>query len=322
MKSACTVLLTIGCFLVLVAAAAAQAAAVPPAPAGAAVQPGLATPAPAVPAFDLEAERRKAAGTFLDTKDGRKRRDPFRSPLRTAAETPVKDVLAREVQAQLVSEAEVALGLYQAALNRKQLTSANVHLNRLLEILGQSDKFSIPEFRERLEQVRAQLDVGTILADSKFREIKAAFEAGDYDRVGVLYEELTNFVGSLPKGEKEKLAARMAEVKEIVRRAQARLAFVKIPISITGVVLGGQESYATINGLVLGVGDLVRNEPDKGGPVSPLNMPEPLEPQVKVAEIQLTEIVFEYEGERLSRKVGRRYLIQERARRSPGAHSR
>ena len=322
MKPACTVLLVIGFLLILGGMALAQAPAASPAPGAVAVQPGVVVPPPAVPPFDLAEERRKAAGTFLDVKDGRKRRDPFRSPLQTAAETPIKEELAGEVQAQLVNEAELALGLYQAALNRKQLTSANVHLNRLLEILGQSDKFSVPEYRERLEQVRSRLDVGSILADSKFREVKGAFEAGDYDRVGVIYDELTNFVNSLPKGEQEKLAARMAEVEEIVRRATARLAFVKMPIIITGVVAAEQGSYTTVNGLVLGVGDLVRKEPAEGGPVSPLNMPEPLEPRVTVTEIRLTEIVFEFEGERLSRKVGRRYLIQERARRSPGVRPR
>ena len=322
MKPACTVLLVVGFLLILGGMALAQAPALLPAPGAAGAQPGIAAPPPVASPFDLEEERAKAAGTFLDAKDGRKRRDPFRSPLRTAAETPIKDELAREVQAQLVTEAELALGLYQAALNRKQLTSANVHLNRLLEILGQSDKFNVVEFRERLEQVRSRLDVGSILADSKFREVKGAFEAGDYDRVGVLHDELTRFVDSLPKGEQEKLAARMAEVKEMARRATARLAFAKMPIIITGVVVAEQESYTTVNGLVLGVGDLVRKEPAEGGPVSPLNMPEPLEPRVTVAEIRLSEIVFEFEGERLSRKVGRRYLIRERARRSSGARPR
>jgi len=280
--------------------------------------PAAAAPAAQPPAepFDLEKERQKAAGTFEEVVKGRRRRNPFENPLRAAARpTPVKG-LPEEEQAKLVTEAELALGLYQAALRRQELTSANVHLNRLMEILAQVDEFTVPEFRQRLERVRSALGGAAVLADRKFIAVKQAFEAGNYEQVAALYDDLQKFVEALPKEEKAKLAGRLAEIKAIAQRAAARLAFSKIPLTITGVVISRPRSYATINGMVLGVGDLVRKPPSEGGPVSPLKMTEPLEPPVKVAEIRLTEVVFEFQGERLSRRVGRRYLLQEKARRS------
>lgn len=317
MRSPRRVLLSAALVLGLAPAGWAQgipaAARMPTAVAG---QEPLAGQPPAEP-FDLEKERQKALGTFEQVVGGRKRRNPFENPLRAATRPTPMEGLAEEVQAQLVTEAELALGLYQAALRRQQLTSANVHLNRLMEILAKVDKFSVPEFRQRLERVRSALGGAAVMADRKFIAVKQAFEARDYARVATLYEELSKFVEALPEAEQAKLAQRLTEIKAIAQRAAARLAFGKIPLAITGVVISQPRSYATINGMVLGVGDLVRKASAEGGPVSPLKMTEPLEPPVKVAEIRLTEVVFEFQGERLGRRVGRRYLLQEQARRGP-----
>ncbi len=302
--------------ILLVTAVARASAQVPPRAPAVAGAPAAA-PQPAAEPFDLEKERLKAAGTFVETKDGRKRRSPFTSPLRQAAETPLKAELEEEVQRQLVREAELTLGLYNHAKDREEWTSARVHLNRLMKILEQADKFSVPELRERLEQVRSGLDVKAAVADQKFTDVKEAFKAGDYERVAVLYDELTKFVDALPESERAKLAVGLDEVGKIARTAAARLAFSKIPFTITGVVISEPDSYVTINGLVLGVGDLVREQPAEGRPVSPLSMTEPLDPPVKVVEIHLTEVVFEFQNERLSRRAGRRYLIQQRMRRTP-----
>lgn len=270
------------------------------------------------PAFDLDKERGKAAGSFLEVKSGRERRDPFENPLKATAAAPTPAAgLPQEEQAKLVDEAVQALGLYQAALRQNEMASASVHLNRLMEILGQADKFTVPELRQRLEAVRASLGGPSVIADQKFTDVKDAFDKGDYERVVTLHTDLTKFVNSLPKEERDKLTGRMAEIEKIAQRAAARLAFSKLSITITGVVISDVGSYATINGLVLGVGDLVRKEAGKGGPLSPLSMTEPLEPPVKVAEVRLSEVVFEFQGELLSRQVGRRYLVQERTRRQP-----
>jgi hypothetical protein len=280
----------------------------------------VSAPQPSAEPFELEQARQKAAGTFSQTKDGRRRRSPFENPLRAPEEPTPGEELAREVQAQLVTEAQLSLGLYEAALRRQELASADVHLNRLMEILSQSDKFSVLEFREQLDQVRARLGDARVFANRRFIALRQAFEAGDHQQVVSLYDELVTFVDALPEGERQKLAGSLTEMKAIAQRAQARLAFDRIPLAITGVVVSAPDSYATVNGLVLGVGDLVRKAPVETGPVSPLNLTEPLDPPVKVAEIHLTEVVFEFQGEQLSRKVGRRYLIQERGRGAgPGA---
>ena len=279
--------------------------------------PSAAAPAQAEPPFDLERERGKAAGSFLEVKSGRQRRDPFENPLEAVAPPTAAAGLPKEEQVKLVDEAVRSLGLYQAALRQNELTSANVHLDRLMEILGQSDKFTVPELRQRLEAVRTSLGGPSVLADRKFQDVKDAFDAGDYDRVASLYSELVKFVNALPKEEREKLSGRLTETEQIAQRAAARLAFSKLPISITGVVISDTGSYATINGLVLSVGELVRKEASKGGPVSPLSMAEPLDPPVKVTKVELAQVVFEFQGELLSRQVGRRYLVEERTRRAP-----
>jgi hypothetical protein len=273
-----------------------------------------AAPAQKAEPFDLEKERGKAAGSFLKVKDGRARRDPFENPLKALAVPPTPaQGLPQEEQEKLVTEAEREVGLYQAALRQGEVPSANAHLSRLMEIVGQADKFTVPELRQRLDAVRAGLGGSAVFADRKFTDITEAFDKGDYERVATLYGDLTKFVGALPKEEQAKLASRLSEVQKTAQRAAARLAFGKLPITITGVVISDAASYTTINGVVLGVGDLVRKETGKGGPVSPLNMGEPLDPPVKVAEVRLSEVVFEFQGERLSREVGRRYLVQERA---------
>ena len=96
--------------ILLVTAVARASAQVPPRAPAVAGSPAAALQAAAEP-FDLEKERLKAAGTFVETKDGRKRRSPFTSQLRQAAETPLKAELVEEVQRQLVREAGLTLGL-------------------------------------------------------------------------------------------------------------------------------------------------------------------------------------------------------------------
>ena len=275
------------------------------------------TPQPKAEPFDLEKERAKAAGSFLRAKNGRERRDPFESPLKAlGAPTATTQGLPQDEQARLVNEAELALGLYQAAVRRGEAASANVHLSRLMEILGQADKFTVPELRQRLDAVHTALGRQAAFADRKFTDVKEAFDQGDYERVATLYAELAKFMDALPKEQQDELAARLSEVQRIAQRAAARLAFGKLSLTITGVVTSEAASYATVNGLVLGVGDLVRKETARGGRVSPLTMSEPLDPPVKVAEIRLSEVVFEFQGERLSREVGRRYLVEQRAARA------
>jgi hypothetical protein len=280
-------------------------------------------PQPKEEAFDLDREREKAAGSFLQVKGGRQRRDPFENPLKeaTAPPTPAQG-LPQEEQAKLVDEAVQALGLYQAALRQNELAAANVHLNRLMEILSEADKFTVPELRQRLDAVRVSLGGPGVLIDRKLIDIKEAFDKGDYEQVTALYADLTKFVDALPKEQREKLADQLTETEKMAQRAAARLAFSKLSITITGVVISEGGAYATVNGVVLGVGDLVRKEAGKGGAVSPLAMAEPLEPPVKVAEIRLSEVVFEFQGERLSRQVGRRYLAEERMRARPARPAR
>jgi hypothetical protein len=231
-----------------------------------------------------------------------------------APPTPAQG-LPQEEQEKLVTEAERELGLYQAALRQGELPSANAHLSRLMEVLGQADKFTVPALRQRLDAVRTGLGGSAVLADRKFIDIKDAFDKGDYEHVAALYADLTKFVDALPKEEQAKLAGRLSEVQKIAQQAAARLAFSKLSITITGVVISDAGSYTTVNGLVLAVGDLVRKETAKGGRASPLAMSELLEPPVKVAEVRLSEVIFEFQGERLSREVGRRYLVEQRAAR-------
>jgi hypothetical protein len=320
MKAIATALV-VGSLVVGLAGPLSAPAAVQRPAAGPQAAPAAAAQQKAEP-FDLEKERAKAAGTFLKLKDGRERRDPFENPLKAlaAAPTPTQG-LPQEEQEKLVTEAERELGLYQAALRQGEVPSANAHLSRLMEIVGQADKFTIPELRQRLDAVRTGLGGSAVLADRKFIDITDAFDKGDYERVAALYGDLSKFVGALPKEEQAKLTGRLSEVQKVAQRAAARLAFSKLSISITGVVISDAGSYTTVNGLVLGVGDLVRKETGKGGRVSPLAMSEPLEPPVKVAEVRLSEVIFDFQGERLSREVGRRYLVEQRAARgaAPGA---
>jgi len=265
-----------------------------------------------VTAFDLEKERQKAAGSFDQVKDGRRRRSPFQNPLAAQRRAPAQEGLPEEVQKALVREAELALGLYKVALNRGQREAAQTHLNRLMQILSQADSFTVEQYRDRLDRVQSELGETALFAEWRFQDIRAAFQAGEYDKVATLYEELQAFVAALPKEEKDKLTEGLAQLDVLARKAKARVDFAKLSMEITGVVLSEPRSYATINDVVVGVGDLVRKPPEAGSALGSARTAEPLEPPVKIAEIHLNQIVFEFEGELLTRNVGRRYITQER----------
>jgi hypothetical protein len=319
MKAIPTAVLVGSLFVGLAGPVSALAAARGAAPAQAAVP---AAAQPKAEPFDLAKERAKAAGSFLRVRDSRERRDPFENPLKAlAVPATAAHGLPEQEQAKLVNEAELAMGLYNAATSRGETASANVHLSRVMEILGEEEKFTVPELRQRLDAVRTAVGGQAAIADQKLAAVKEAFDAGDYERVAALYADVTKFVDALPKEERDKLAARLSETQKMAQRAAARLAFAKLPLTITGVVISDTGSYTTVNGLVLAVGDLVRRETaGKAGRV-PLSMSEPLDPPVKVAEIHLSEVVFEFQGERLSREVGRRYLVEQRATRAAPARA-
>jgi hypothetical protein len=153
----------------------------------------------------------------------------------------------------------------------------------------------------------------TINAEWRIQDIRAAFEAENYEKVISLHEELPAFIDPLTPEGKAKLAGDLAEVDDLARKAKARLDFAKLPLDITGVVVSEPKSYVTINDVVLGEGDLVRQAPTSRSGLRALRKSDPLDPPVKVSEIHLNYIVFEFMGEHLSKNVGRRYMTQERA---------
>ena len=321
-----------GCRIVLVAGLArgvggplrAQApqrrAAARRAAAAAATAPAPAQP-PAEP-FDLEKERQKAAGTFGRSKRGEDRRNPFENPLAAIAARPTVDILPAEEQARLATQAELSLGLYRQAVQRGEPASAKVHLKTIMDILSKMDEVTIGEYRQRLEEVSKGVDIVDGVAKQRFDELSEAFKAGEYERVLELYGELVKFPNALPESDRQRLAARLAEMEDLYQKAKTRLEFREISLVITGVVVGETASFATVNGRVLGQGDFVSKALTGGRMAGPLDVAEPMDPPVRAAEIRLGEVVFEYKGELFGRQVGREHLVRERQRSGGGPRTR
>lgn len=246
------------------------------------------------PFFLLE-ELARPKFRFSRRKRGSMRRDPFQPPaeLVRVKERPAieearrKKIYTAEQERVLVATAEKMVEEMRRRLDRKDYQGAQVLRDKLAPLLATG--FYDLEANKRITTVRKQVEkmsADLVYYDTLrvFSQIRLAFQEGEYEAVGELYQELLK-VTEREEGPKPlELVLTLQAASLLSTRATIRLEFLSKEIPISFIAWNPETPYAIVNDKIVGAGELVS-------------------PDLEVHRIEKQRIIFRYKGEAMAKTI-------------------
>ena len=197
--------------------------------------------------------------------------------------------------------AQIALAKIERALSQENEAAAMDSYTRLLELTKEIDRFTVPRFVQEMRKIIERKEE----IESRIKEIRLkyqykkavdhiaamerVFKEGDYPKVEMMYKDLEIIAREMTKVDSsfEEVADKILQVGRVpVQRSKVRRDFNARPLSIQGIVLSKEDSYAIVNNRLLRVGDRYDG--------------------MVVAVIEPNQVYFDYRNERIP-LVFRRY---------------
>jgi len=245
------------------------------------------------PFFLLE-ELARPKFRFSRRKRGTVRRDPFQPPAelvrvreRPRVEVPREKIYTAEQERLMVAAAEKMVEEMRRRLDRKDYQGAQVLRDKLAPLLATG--FYDLEANKRITIVRKQVEkmsADLVYYDTLrvFSQIRLAFQEGEYEAVGELYQELLK-VAEREEGPKPlELVITLQAASLLSNRATIRLEFLSKEIPISFIAWNPETPYAIVNDKIVGAGELVS-------------------PDLEVHRIEKQRIIFRYKGEAMAKTI-------------------
>jgi len=245
--------------------------------------------------FSLLEELAKPKFQFSPAKRGEMRRDPFQPPAelvrvrerRILAEEPLKGIYTLAQERVLAGVAEEMVEEMKERLDKKDYQGVQALRDKLAPLLA--TRFYDIEANSRLTVVRNQVEiisVALIYYDVRryFSEMRQAFQKGEYEAVGKLYEELLVVAGKEKEPKSLKLAFIVQAASLMDNRAAIRLEFLSQEIPISFIAWTPEAPYAIVSNKIVGTGDLVP-------------------PNLEIYRIEKERVVFRYKGEVMAKSI-------------------
>lgn len=244
--------------------------------------------------LSLLEELAKPKFRFNRRKRGSMRKDPFQPPAelvrvreRPRVEKAREEIYTPEQERLMVATAEKMVEEMRRRLDRKDYQGAQVLRDKLAPLLATG--FYDLEANKRITIVRKQVEkmsADLVYYDTLrvFSQIRRAFQEGEYEAVGELYEELLK-VTEREEGPKPlELVLTLEAASLLSNRATIRLEFLSKEIPISFIAWNPETPYAIVNDTIVGAGELVS-------------------PDLEVHRIEKQRIIFRYKGEAMAKTI-------------------